>query len=148
MKKRRVLFILALLSSLVGVYFYWFQTSIGLETDKFYEVKILSLDKQIAAVCKDYQEKLSQPDLLKLEKTLQEQTTALKKAAGLIGVLQVVILSFWNHRKMLISFLHTWSNVFNPAKYLGALSSKIFGIWKQIPWTAKELENSWHIASS
>ena len=78
MKKRRVLFILALLSSLVGVYFYWFQTSIGLETDKFYEVKILSLDKQIAAVCKDYQEKLSQPDLLKLEKTLQEQTTALK----------------------------------------------------------------------
>ena len=78
MKKRRVLFILALLSSLVGASFYWLQSTSGLKTDKFYEVKILSLDKQIAAVCEDYQEKLSQSDLLKLEKTLQEQTTALK----------------------------------------------------------------------
>ena len=50
----------------------------GIVTDKFSEVTILSLDKQIAAVCEDYQEKLSQSDLLKLEKTLQEQTTALK----------------------------------------------------------------------
>ena len=78
MKKRGVLFILALLISLVGICFYWLQSSSGLVTDKFYEVTILSLDKQIAAVCEDYQEKLSQSDLLKLEKTLQEQTTALK----------------------------------------------------------------------
>ena len=69
MKKRRVLFILALLSSLVGASFYWLQSTSGLKTDKFYEVTILSLDKQIAAVCEDYQEKLSQSDLLKLEKT-------------------------------------------------------------------------------
>ena len=50
MKKRGVLFILTLLVSLAGICFYWLQSSSGLVTDKFYEVTILSLDKQIAAL--------------------------------------------------------------------------------------------------
>ena len=80
MKKRGVLFILALLISLVGICFYWLQSSSGLVTDKFYEVKILSLDKQIAAVCEDYQEKLSQSDFHLLK----------SKIAGMVSQFEVI----------------------------------------------------------
>ena len=80
MKKRRIRWILGLVLMLVGAYVFGSQISVEKNRDKYSQVTILSLDKQIEAVCQDYQKVLSQTDLQKLEQTLLEQTGALKAA--------------------------------------------------------------------
>ena len=80
MKKRRFVWIVGLMLLLAGAYVFGSQISIEKRTDKYSNVTILSLDKQIEVVCQDYQKTLSQTDLQKLEQILLEQTGALKAA--------------------------------------------------------------------
>ena len=146
MKKRRIRWILGLVLMLVGAYVFGSQISVEKNRDKYSQVTILSLDKQIEAVCQDYQKVLSQTDLQKLEQTLLEQTGALKAAGWSERSIAGPISFFWSPSRMWKSCLPTWTSSFSPARSLAVHSFKTFGIWKQITWTAREPENSWNTA--